>query len=763
MPRSCDNWERLVTAVLRREDLRFTGQRTPSELSLASLSSISSFNLASSSRRVSSFNFNNLFAGVSFTCLQILQATDYLNESKLIKHGHSGDLYDGVLEEGTRVVIKKIDLSSVNKEYLFTAELEVLGKVSHHHRFVPLLGHCLENGNEKFLVYRYMPNKDLSTCLSRKIISGNNTQSPFLDWITRFKIATEVAESLSYLHHQCVPPLVHRDIQAGSILLDDKFEVRLGSLYKVCAEEKDIAPNTIARASNQGTPGTSNACYATCAYDVYSFGKVLLELVTGKQGFSATENSIMKDWMIKALAYIIPDKEELLINIVQSTLSWDKHLLSQVWAVSFIAKACLSPESSERPNMARILLALDHIISARFGDENFKPIGHHGSVSTALVIAKILQRSQIVGRMPKATGNATLGSRTALKEGYQNDGIFVHPKLTIFSYSELMVATRGFRSDAVLREGEFSAITQAWLQDKSTSKSSSEALVAVRKFYSQNMLLLNDWQSHFLEQSRVCLLGRLSHPNLVEFLGYCLEDKELFVVHEYMQNGSLENHLFRTSSDVRPLSWDIRIKILIGAARGLAFLHAAEWQGYYEYFGTSDILLDGSYNAKISGIGTTKIVRRKVFNEEHPLFFWYKRGMYFNAPPEYDLTEYIPQELRNVKGDVLGSRVVLAEKNVKGDVFGFGVVLAEMLTGLSAKGRNRLGWREHHLVPFFRYHMRKNPLEKIMDPQLEGKYPAEAALELGSLACLCLQDEPESRLSMKEVVEILECIVSTKE
>ncbi|XP_027147945.1 receptor like protein kinase S.2-like isoform X1 [Coffea eugenioides] len=490
-----------------------------------------------------------------------------------------------------------------------------------------------------------MPNKDLSTCLSRKNISGNNTQSPFLDWITRLKIATEVAESLYYLHHQCVPPLVHRDIQAGSILLDDKFEVRLGSLYKVCAEEKDIAPNTIARlgwGSNQGTPGTSNASYATCAYDVYSFGKVLLELVTRKQGFSATENSIMKDWMENVLAYIIPDKEELLVNIVESTLSSDKHLLSQVLAVSFIAKACLSPESSERPHMAHILLALDHIISARFGGENFKPIGHHGSESTALVIAKILQESEIVGRMPKATGNATLGSRTALKEGYQNGGSFVHPKLTIFSYSELMVATRGFRSDAVLREGEFSAITQAWLQDKSTSKSSSEALVAVRKFYSQNMLLLNDWQS------RVCLLGRLSHPNLVEFLGYCLEDKELFVVHEYMQNGSLENHLFRTSSDVRPLSWDIRIKILIGAARGLAFLHAAEWQGYYEYFGTSDILLDGSYNAKISGIGTTKIVRRNVFNEVHPL--WYERGKYFNAPPEYDLRKKYPNRAYECEG-----------------------------------------------------------------------------------------------------------------
>ena len=215
MARSYDNWERLVTATLRREDLRLTAQRTPSDLSLASLSPFSSFNLASSSRQVSSFNLSRLLVGESFSYNQILQVTDYLSASNLIKHGNSGDLFYGVLKRrigvlkrGTQVIVKKIDLSSVTKESRFIAELQVLGEVSHHHRFIPLIGHCLEN-EKKFLVYKNMAIKDLSTSLPRKIDSGNLRQLPLMDWITRLKMATEVAEGLCYLH-QCVPPLVHR-------------------------------------------------------------------------------------------------------------------------------------------------------------------------------------------------------------------------------------------------------------------------------------------------------------------------------------------------------------------------------------------------------------------------------------------------------------------------------------------------------------------------------------------------------------------------
>ncbi|KAJ8491738.1 hypothetical protein OPV22_013459 [Ensete ventricosum] len=105
-----------------------------------------------------------------------------------------------------------------------------------HERLVPFLGHCLRKENEKILVYKYVPNGDLYTALLRKPAPEGGIHS--LDWLKRLKIATGIAQVLYYLHHECSLPLVHRDIQTSSILLDDKFEVRLGSLSEACPHEE---------------------------------------------------------------------------------------------------------------------------------------------------------------------------------------------------------------------------------------------------------------------------------------------------------------------------------------------------------------------------------------------------------------------------------------------------------------------------------------------------------------------------------------------
>lgn len=152
-----------------------------------------------------SINFSSI--GDAFTYQQLLQATGDFSDSNLIKHGHSGDLFRGVLENGIPVVIKRVDLRATKKES-YLMELDFFSKVSHA-RIVPFLGHCLENENEKFLVYKRMPNGDLSSSLYKKTnTEDNGLQS--LDWITRLKIALGAAEGLSYLHHECNPPLVHR-------------------------------------------------------------------------------------------------------------------------------------------------------------------------------------------------------------------------------------------------------------------------------------------------------------------------------------------------------------------------------------------------------------------------------------------------------------------------------------------------------------------------------------------------------------------------
>lgn len=162
-----------------------------------------------------SVNLSNV--GDSFTYLQLLQATGDFNDANLIKHGHSGDLFNGVLENGVPVVIKRIDMRSAKKD-AHLLELHFYNKVSHQ-RFVPLLGHCLENENEKFLVYKHMPNGDLSNCLYYKKTTSEDCTLQSLDWITRLKIATGAAEALSYMHHECIPPYVHRYFQIALLLV----------------------------------------------------------------------------------------------------------------------------------------------------------------------------------------------------------------------------------------------------------------------------------------------------------------------------------------------------------------------------------------------------------------------------------------------------------------------------------------------------------------------------------------------------------------
>ncbi|XP_073153950.1 probable LRR receptor-like serine/threonine-protein kinase At2g16250 [Henckelia pumila] len=300
--------------------------------------------------------------GESFTYEQMVQATCNFSNENLIKRGHSGHLFSGKLEDEQHVVIKKVDLRSFRKES-FMSELDLFGKVTHR-RLVPLMGHCLEDEHEKILVYKYMPNEDLSNSFFKLIRTEEEVEEVrSLDWITRWKIAIGAAEALSYLHHECIPPIIHRDIRTTSILLDDKYEVRLGSLSEVSAQGVASPPNLISRLLQ--TPQTSDkrpsgSSFITCAYDVYCFGKVLLELVTGRLGLSSLNDSEAKQWLESNLPYISQHDKELILKIVDQSLIIDEDLLEEVWAVAIVAKSCLNPKPSRRPSMRHVLKALEN-------------------------------------------------------------------------------------------------------------------------------------------------------------------------------------------------------------------------------------------------------------------------------------------------------------------------------------------------------------------------------------------------------------------
>ncbi|GMJ04985.1 hypothetical protein like AT2G16250 [Hibiscus trionum] len=301
-------------------------------------------------------------SGDPFTYEHLLVATDNFSETNLIKQGHSGDLFRGILEGGIPVVIKRINSNSFKKES-YMMELDLFRKLSHP-RFVPLLGHCLEHETDKLLVYKYMPNGDLANSFYRATNSDDDSLQS-LDWITRLKVAIGAAEGLFHLHHECSPSLVHRDVQASSILLDDKFEVRLGSLSEVRPQEGDTHQNVLRRLlwkPQTSEPGSScsGSSSTNCAYDVYCFGKVLLELITGKLGIGKAEDASTKEWLEQTLSCISTYEKELVTKIMDPSLIVDEDLLEEVWAMAIVARSCLNPKPSKRPLMKHILKALEN-------------------------------------------------------------------------------------------------------------------------------------------------------------------------------------------------------------------------------------------------------------------------------------------------------------------------------------------------------------------------------------------------------------------
>ncbi|KAG1366709.1 putative LRR receptor-like serine/threonine-protein kinase [Cocos nucifera] len=377
----------------------------------------------------SAVSVNLSAVGEAYTYEQLVRATADFSDMNLIKHGHSGDLYHGVLENAIPVVVKRINMRTVRKE-AYAVELDLFAR-GLHERLVPFLGHCLDNENEKLLVYKNVPNGDLSNALHRK--SGQEEEGlQSLDWITRLKIAIGVAEALCYLHHECTPPLVHRDVQANSILLDDKFEVRLGSLSEVCTQEGEGHQNVITRIlrlSHTSEQGISGSSTATCAYDVYCVGKVLVELVTGRLGISGSNDAATNEWIERTLRYVNIYEKELVTKIVDPSLIVDEDHLEEVWAMTIVAKSCLNPKPSKRPLMRYVLKALENPLKVvreenNSGSARLRATSSRGSWNAAFFGS--WRQSSDVG-LPKED-QVLKRSGTSRSQGSGGDNSFSHKR-----------------------------------------------------------------------------------------------------------------------------------------------------------------------------------------------------------------------------------------------------------------------------------------------------------------------------------------------
>ncbi|KAJ0234925.1 serine/threonine-protein kinase PBL11 [Hirschfeldia incana] len=312
--------------------------------------------------------------------------------------------------------------------------------------------------------------------------------------------------------------------------------------------------------------------------------------------------------------------------------------------------------------------------------------------------------------------------------------ILQNANLKNFSLGELKSATRNFRPDSMVGEGGFGRVFKGWIDETSLapSKPGSGILIAVKRLNQEGLQGHREWLAE------INYLGQLDHPNLVKLIGYCLDEEQRLLVYEFMPRGSLENHLFRRGTFFQPLSWNTRVRMALGAARGLAFLHNAQPQVIYRDFKASNILLDSNYNAKLSDFGLAR------------------------DGPMGDIS-HVTTRVVGTQGYAAPEYLATGHLSAKSDVYSFGVVLLELLSGRRAIDKNQpVG--EHSLVDWARpYLTNKRRLLRVMDPRLQGQYSLTQGLKIAGLALDCITIDYKVRPNMNDIVKTLEELHVPKE
>ncbi|KAH7297437.1 hypothetical protein KP509_26G069500 [Ceratopteris richardii] len=281
------------------------------------------------------------------------------DKKKEIGKGGFGPVYLGTLKNGKNVAVKVLSRDSRQGENEFLNEVQLLSRV-HHKNLVSLVGYCIEA--ELVLVYEFMANGSLFDSLKGK-------DSNLTLWKDRLRIAEDAAEGLDYLHRGCDPSIIHRDVKSSNILLNKEFEGKISDFG--ISKSRQYDPSTISGDSElytivQGSFGYLDPAYAethiaTHSVDVYAFGIVLFELISGKPPM--IQRATGSGEYIHIVQWAKPHIERgNLSSIVDPCLSenWN---VSSMWKVVDIARMCVDYDRKKRPSMNEVKLELQSALS----------------------------------------------------------------------------------------------------------------------------------------------------------------------------------------------------------------------------------------------------------------------------------------------------------------------------------------------------------------------------------------------------------------
>lgn len=292
-----------------------------------------------------------------FTYEEIVDATNGFSMQNLLGEGGFGRVYKGYLVDGREIAVKQLNVGGGQGEREFKAEVEIISRV-HHRHLVSLVGYCISE-NQRLLVYDYVPNNNLYFHLQEE-------GRPVMEWTKRVKVAAGAARGIAYLHEDCHPRIIHRDIKSSNILLDNSFEARVSDfgLAKLAGDVNTHVTTRVIGTFGYMAPEYAASGMLTEKSDVYSFGVVLLELITGRKPVDPSQpsgNESLVEWARPLLSAALDNGD--LKGLADPGLGND-YVDHEMFKIIEVAAACVRHAAAKRPRMGQVVREFDSMAAS---------------------------------------------------------------------------------------------------------------------------------------------------------------------------------------------------------------------------------------------------------------------------------------------------------------------------------------------------------------------------------------------------------------
>lgn len=752
-----------VTAILRHSLHRFFDSKWLTFPSFCHAKSQPS----SSFHDTEGINFSEKVGGDNprtFSYAELYIGSNGFSEDEVLGSGGFGRVYRAVLpSDGTIVAVKCVAERGERFEKTFAAELVAVAHLRHRN-LVRLRGWCVHE-DQLLLVYDYMPNRSLDRVLFRRPETKGAAVAPPLSWERRRKIVGGLAAALYYLHEQLETQIIHRDVKTSNVMLDSHYNARLGDfgLARWLEHELEYQISTPSVKNWQfrlaettrigGTIGYlppesfQRRSIATAKSDVFSFGIVVLEVVSGRRAVDLTfqdDKIVLLDW-IRSLS-----DEGSLLEAGDSRLLDGSYELSEMERLIHLGLLCTLHEPRSRPNMKWVVEALSGQFYKLPDLPSFKSQPLYISLSSPTSSGTNNTRSPTTvtssGRSSTTTTTATstttisstfvtANGETMYVTAENGDSIIrssdshrrqSSPFLMVetpreITFEELVSATNNFSDSRRVAELDFGTAYHGFLKNRHH--------ILVKRLGMKTCPALRARFSNELQN-----LGRLRHRNLIQLRGWCTEQGEMLVVYDYSANCLLSNRLFHHDRSI--LRWNNRYNIVKSLASAILYLHE-EWeeQVIHRNITSSAVILDPDLNPRLTCFALAEFLTRNEHG--HHVVIDKKssvRGIFGYMSPE--------------SMESGGGATTMA------DVYSFGVVVLEVVSGQMA-----VDFRRPEVLLVRRvqeFEARKRKYEELADWRMDGEYNHKELVRLVKLGMACTRSNPELRPSMREIVRILD-------